>query len=1402
MNTCINLRVVLYWMRLRRICSGNNSTCSLAGQGRGSFSQEEKADTMVPSEHHHPPLRSTQAVHFGAFLKVLRHSYDIKQVQVLAVLPGWTQTSYSRLESDELAPAFDQLAALYAALRLAGVQFTPFDRHQFVTLARQRIEAKRSHQEHKSEQAWDELRLQLARGDHQEHSDHLPAQGHLLETRHLVGRGEWLQEVLGLLQGEVPKKLLILQGPIGSGKSSELHRLARSFLSTDPVRPHLVLCELPAVERDLGAESALDMFLATVLAEVGTPGSAMPLASLDTRVAFMLETLATTVRPTVLLLDNAEHLLDEHGTLADCWQQFLSQFLRRQHCTSLVLATREWPGWFEGERLFVAEMLLPPLSQEMGAVLLQHLGLTAVPAEYLRKASAAVGGIPLCLEWVASLVQEPLLFDTWDDVDMLNEDEHLGLTASRRGDILTQRLLALLDDPFLFGGPIASKLTPLLQRILDHRLSPEASQVLNRLAIANIPLGKSALQVLCPRPSLLKELRSTSLLVATAQRVQMVPMVAAQLRARLSPQQQHDLEEALIPALTRWLDEGKIGNSEAGAIIAELATVYLRHHKLLDVAQLLTRYGWLSFSIGYGPRLAKLADEVMTKSDWLAVNENECGGFLLHYLLSPFLGKTIDYKQQMKDYCRIQDAIVTKGLSLHPLMDVNVTHQLLLYALNETHFEEALAILDACCARLEPLQVSHKDVQAALLEERALLFAQWSEYGPKQGKIREALFLREKAIELYRQCIQILSINDEQSLFNRSVLKRSLARCLNNLSYHLNSIHQYEEALEMVESSIVLKERGYAYVGALAASYGEKSQILAALGRFQEAFVFDEKALIEVRRCANAGDTLSQEEMWIYHINRGRLYLRIGKIDEAEQLLREALPHVHPRRRVYQMFAKDALEEIEQWRQKATSAQYQMDWRWVEKFRELDAFDAYWWWAQAGPFNKEEQQQWDQLFTPNIDEATKSQLGKLIAHSRERELTTALAEKREPCFCYPTLDIEEVRHRIATLIQLDNQMSQEEPNVLVRRLYHDKIEEEIWFLRMIEATYEGNNERFWEFSRRMYPPPTAKAMEYAISHVRQALIRGLHDPETAQMSQDFLQLLREHLHLSFDILAVDEEAYKMPQARTASSTESPQTITAQAAKRFFEAVFAQNGYEGWQVVIDPKASGPRVESGLRRVFLQDAEMSLELVKHYFVHELAGHVARSVAGERSSLGLLAIGTKSYSPTEEGIALYNERQIEERQGRVFDDWGAWFGTLVTGLASGVITPPQTFLSLFTFVEWFFLLLRLLGHLDEDRQSAQEKARRAALSTCLRVYRGVPNLQQAGICLNKDAVYLRGLWLVEQAVAQDATILDRLSVGRVALEYLSDLQELGVMPPSQTLQKLVLDPNLDSYICSFES
>lgn len=68
--------------------------------------------------------------------------------------------------------------------------------------------------------------------------------------------------------------------------------------------------------------------------------------------------------------------------------------------------------------------------------------------------------------------------------------------------------------------------------------------------------------------------------------------------------------------------------------------------------------------------------------------------------------------------------------------------------------------------------------------------------------------------------------------------------------------------------------------------------------------------MAEIERCADMGYTLSQEDVWTYLVNRGRLYLRLGRIDEAERLLCEAEPHIHPRRAMYRMFANHALAEI------------------------------------------------------------------------------------------------------------------------------------------------------------------------------------------------------------------------------------------------------------------------------------------------------------------------------------------------------------------------------------------------------------------------------------------------------------------------------------------------------------
>jgi len=260
-------------------------------------------------------------------------------------------------------------------------------------------------------------------------------------------------------------------------------------------------------------------------------------------------------------------------------------------------------------------------------------------------------------------------------------------------------------------------------------------------------------------------------------------------------------------------------------------------------------------------------------------------------------------------------------------------------------------------------------------------------------------------------------------------------------------------------------------------------------------------------------------------------------------------------------------------------------------------------------------------------------------------------------------------------------------------------------------------------------------------------------------------------------------------------------VSPHTARRFFEAVLRDHGYEAWQVVVDPNASVPRIEQGLRHVYLPAKPISLQQIKSDLSHELAGHVARCIAGERSLLGLLGIHTARSLQTEEGLASYYDMQTARLTGQPHDETSIWFGTLATGLASGVMTPPQTFLQLFTFFEAFIMLYRLLRRPDQDPQTAQQFARQLALARSLRTFRGVPDLNRAGVCYTKDALYLRGLQKIERAAAENETVLDRLAVGVVALEYLPDLRELGIVSAPQPLRQLAQNPDLDAYILSYE-
>jgi len=1344
---------------------------------------------------------------FGTFLKVLRGRNNVSQKAVVSLLPSIGQQRYSKFEKSERTPGFDELALIYTALRDAGVVLTYSDRVLYLRLAKEKLDAKKTYKAQFSESEWEDLRLCLSKIDQQPlveiqftKVNSRPTSSTLrMETSHLLGREAWLETLFASLQREARTKILILKGPPGIGKTSELHRIANHYLQTIP-RYHVVLCAPPALDQEyLEADVVVELLLGDIL-EVILPNIPLPTKSLSSRIQFVLSQLAHENRPILILLDNAEHMLDEYGKLTGAWKFFLTKFLQSRHNAKCILATKEWPEELLLESQLVKLMLVPFLTLEEGIQMLNRLGLDDLPFELLAKAVAAVSGIPQCLEWIAKLIQQPLLLNSWSSF----EDEDVSQQQTR-----VEHLTQMLDDASLFeDGAIALQVETLLQRVVK-RLTPRAYKILVELSVAPpIPLGVQALKVLYDEPAPLQELRDASLLLAYPKRVQLLPMVAVQMRKQISPAHLHIAEDRLIHALTHWLNEGIANTKEKGAVFSEVAVLLLRRRRILAASEWVLSHGWLSSHVGQVIRLAQCVQDVLKNPFTEASLENECeietGKVLLNYYLSSYLGKKIQMQRRAEDYTQIRTSIASGQVKVEPLMEVHLVDHIIQAFISNNQFERANSLLDACFQQMQPLLVAEPELHATLLMKKAALYNRWGAYFQLQNKWEEGQLMREQTISLYEGSRSLFTQLEHQlgdGTLRQSTIKKKLATCLNNLAYQLNVMGHYESALQIVEKCLALKKEGFADRESLAATYGEKSQILAALGRFREALQFDEQARLEIQHCADSGDTMSQEEIWTFQVNQARLLLLLGRVDEAEQLLQEAESKIHERRRHYQVIAQEALQEIKHGREKSENGSYQLDWRWVKLYRQLSAYDAYWWWAHGGPFTLEEQLQWEKLNASSSAQETQDQLRNLLVVSRDRELAAAFEEGREPELRYPAIVIQDIRQRIQSFIHLQEDIRNGEPNAIVRRLYQGAIDDEICFLRMIDATYENDNKQFQELSQLLNPPPTIEEMQFALTRVEQVIMQGLKRIDTVEVSRRVIDIIRNRFHI---VLNINEDITSpmVDRGNLANSPLSSKMISAQGARKFFDAVLQENGFQGWQVKLDPNISWPRVESGLRCLYLQDSPVSLEQVREYFSHELLGHITRSVAGERSLLGLLGMGTKGYMPTEEGFADFHERHIAELYGQAFDDSGTWLGTLAIGLASGIRTEPQTFTSLYSFFEPFLLLYRLLWRGDEDRETAVQRAKKNALMRCLRTFRGVPNLRDAGVCFTKDVVYLRGLLAIEREVSFDENVLDRLSVGKVACEQLADLRELDIVTsPMQSLRKMVYDNNFDVYVLSFE-
>lgn len=504
------------------------------------------------------------------------------------------------------------------------------------------------------------------------------------------------------------------------------------------------------------------------------------------------------------------------------------------------------------------------------------------------------------------------------------------------------------------------------------------------------------------------------------------------------------------------------------------------------------------------------------------------------------------------------------------------------------------------------------------------------------------------------------------------------------------------------------------------------------------------------------------------------------------------------------------IHEVERAQTSNTVPSAQLDARWFKVYQPMVSFDLFTWLAPAGPFTVEEQREWDQLFGRE-DDAARERMATIMARSRDLELAVALEEQREPRLRYPAIGIDRICQCRRSLQQLYREIAIVEQNRVVRRLYLDAIDEQLDTLHMVEATYHGDADAFAHYNYRVCPVPSPQEMDFAVGRLFKQLRRGLMRQETVALSAHLLEYLRQCQLLSLPetLLQGDENEQEAPRAVQQEMPSSPVPISfpVPTVKRFFEAVLHDYHLDHWQVLIDPAALVTRVDPQIRAILLPAAPLPFDKVLYLLSHELESHLLRFVAGERSALALLGIGTKGYLATEEGVALHADLMTARARNPQAAEQIPWLGTLATGLAcgaslsSGVVIAAHSFRALFLFLEQYHLLSELLKQdATQPGEAMRERARSLALTRCLRTFRGVPDLTQPGICSMKDTGYVRGYVAIKEALSQQGEeVLTWLMVGAVALEQLPDLATLGIVTPAILPRWFARDPDLIERIAS---
>ncbi|MFA7244635.1 MAG: tyrosine/phenylalanine carboxypeptidase domain-containing protein [Candidatus Magasanikbacteria bacterium] len=209
--------------------------------------------------------------------------------------------------------------------------------------------------------------------------------------------------------------------------------------------------------------------------------------------------------------------------------------------------------------------------------------------------------------------------------------------------------------------------------------------------------------------------------------------------------------------------------------------------------------------------------------------------------------------------------------------------------------------------------------------------------------------------------------------------------------------------------------------------------------------------------------------------------------------------------------------------------------------------------------------------------------------------------------------------------------------------------------------------------------------------------------------------------------------------------------------KHFEYALINNRLNNWKIKTSEKVRSISVDPRKKIIYINSKTKRTENnLKALLVHEIGTHVYRYENGVLQEYKIFKRGTGNYLETEEGLAIYNQKNLGLSLG-LKDLWPAY---LVIAIYHA---KTMSFLELFHFLQKEYGL---------NNQKAW--------SACFRAKRGMSDTEMIGGC-TRDAIYLRGYQKVLEYLSEEKEErLKNLYMGKIAIsdiKYLEYLEKINI-------------------------